>query len=107
MRHARTYPTELYLCTTLVRQDNDGEVFECDAIVYFDARMTARGCPPSWTDPGWAAEYEVAFRTADLDGLAQEAPGPLTEVEVATLRQWFEAHAAEAYECANDNYFRE
>lgn len=103
---ARTYPTELYLCTTIIRQDNEGAPVECDVIVYFEARMTARGCAPSWTDPGWAPEYECTFRSADLDGLPHDAPGSLTEIETTTLRAWFDTQGAEAWECANDNHDR-
>ena len=106
MRHSRTYPTELYLCTTIVRQDADGDPVECDAIVYFDAHMTARGGRATWTDPGWAPEYECTFRSADLDGEPSDAPGPLTAIEIETLRAWFDAQADAAWECANDNFDR-
>lgn len=103
----RAYPSDLCLCTTLERPDADGEPVETDVIVYFEARMTARGCRPSWTDPGWAPEYEVTFSSADVDGTPGDGQAPLTTIEIATLRAWFDAQSARAFECANDNYDRE
>ena len=106
MTRTRRYPTDLYLCTTIVRQDNDGEPVECDAIVYFEARMTARGGRATWTDPGWAPEYECTFSAADLDGIPHDAPGPLTTLETERLRAWFDTQDQAAWECANDNHDR-
>jgi hypothetical protein len=106
MPHARSYPTELYLCTTLIRQDNGGEPVECDAIVYFEARMTSPGYRATWTDPAAGPEYECTFSSADLDGIPSDAPGPLTATETQTLRTWFDAQEHAAWECANDNYDR-
>jgi len=109
----RAYPIDLYLCTTLVRQDNDGDPVEVDAIVYFEARMTSRGCraqtygDPSGCYPAEPAEFEITFASADLDGIPHGAPGPITAIETETLRTWFDAHENEAWECANDNYDRE
>lgn len=101
----RAYPTELYLCTTLVREV-EGEPVEVDAIVYFDARMTSRGSRGNYYHPPEAPEYECTFRAADLDGVPADAPHPLTAIEVETLRTWFEAQDRAAYECANDNFDR-
>lgn len=109
----RTYPTELYLTTTIVRQDNDGDPVECDAIVYFDAVMTSPYRPeqgPSYASGGQPAEgpeYDLTFSEAALDGEPSDAPGPLTVIETAQLRTWFDAHEREAFECANDNFDRE
>jgi hypothetical protein len=115
MTRTRTYPTEFYLCTTIVRQDNDNQPVECDAIVYFDAVMTSPYRPeqgPSYASGGQPAEgpeYDLTFSSADLDGEPSDAPGPLTAIETAQLQTWFDERKqqAAAFECANDNFDRE
>lgn len=103
----RAYPSELYLCTTLVRDTVEHGRIEVDAIVYFDARMTGPGYRGNYYHPPESPEYECTFSTADLDGANDDAPGPLTAIEVQTLRTWFEKQDRAAYECANDNFDRE
>ena len=107
MTRTRAYPTELYLTTTLVRQDNDGDSVEVDAIVYFEARMTDPGYRGSYYQPPEAPEYEVTFNSADLDGIPHDAPGPITVLETETLRTWFDTQEQAAWECANDNFDQE
>lgn len=107
MARNRAYPTELYLTTTLLRQDNAGEPVEVDAIVYFEARMTDPGYRGSYYQPPEAPEYAITFNSADLDGIPHDAPGPITTLETETLRAWFARHRSEATECANDNYMGE
>jgi hypothetical protein len=114
MPRTRAYPTELYLCTTIVRQDNDGDPVEADVIVYFDARMTSPGCKaqtygdPSNCWPAEAPEFELTFSEVEFDGgPPDDAPASLTAIETAQLREWFAQQHRAAFECANDNYFRE
>jgi hypothetical protein len=104
MTRDRAYPRDLYLCTTLVRQDNAGDPVEIDAIVYFEARMTSPGYRATYMQPGEGPEYECTFNSADLDGIPHDAPGPLTVLETATLRTWFDTQGRAATECANDNF---
>ena len=106
----RTYPTDLYLCTTIQRAANDGETVECDAIVYYEARMTSPGCKartygdPANCWPAEAPEFDITFDRVDFDGKPIDAPGPMTEIEAATLRKWFDDNEKAAIEFANDNY---
>ena len=101
----------LSLGTTITRTDSEGDAVECDAVITFTVESYTPGCPavryqPNG-DPGWpaeGAEYEFAFDGAELESEPDEAPGPLTDAELLTLRAWFQNHHAEACEAANDNY---
>jgi hypothetical protein len=94
---------DLWLNTTLIRQDNDGQPVECDVAINYAATMTHPGYPATWTDPAEAPEFEIEFIGAELDGDPCDAPGPLTVIEIAAMRKWFEENEARAWECANDN----
>lgn len=100
---------DLFICTTVARTV-DGEPTDYEAIVFFSARQTSRGCLACYYqangDPGWPAEpaeFEFAFERAELDPSHRTAP-PLTDAELATLRAWFVTRDDQAQECANDNY---
>lgn len=103
----RAYPTDLYLCTTLERTDADGEPVETDVIVYFEARMTSPGWRGTYWEPPSSPDYETTFAGADVDGTPGDGQPPLTEIEIATLRAWFDQQSDAAWECANDNFDRE
>ena len=94
---------DLSIGATLIRQDNEGQPVECDVSVKFAATMTSRGWRGSYWEPPEAAEFEIEFLGAELDGEPSDAPGPLTAIEVATLRKWFDENEARAWEAANDN----
>jgi hypothetical protein len=94
---------DLWLNTTLIRQDNDGLPVECDVAINYAATMTSRGWAGSWMEPPEAPEFEIEFLSAELDGVPDDAPGPLTTIEVETLRKWFDENEARAWERANDN----
>lgn len=94
---------DLRLNTTLIRQDNDGAPVECDVAIRYAATMTHRGYPATWTEPAEGPEFEVEFLSAELDGIPDDAPGPLTVIEIETLRKWFDENEGRAWECANDN----
>jgi hypothetical protein len=90
--------TDLFLCTRLCR---DG--YDYDVVVYFSCISYRPGCAaqvygdPSVCYPAEPAEAEFEFVRAEFDGgEPDDAPGPITEAETATLRVWFEAHEAEA-----------
>lgn len=81
--------TQLTVGTTLVRQSEHGPI-DCDVVVTYEGRIVTPEQPPSWEDPGCAAEIDAEFISAEFDGGApDEAPGPLTAGEVATLRARF------------------
>jgi hypothetical protein len=91
-----------YLCTTIVRPDESGDSVEHDIKVWFSADCTVAASRACWDDPGYPAEYDVTFESAEFHG--RFAPeGHLTETELATLRTWFLAKENEAWEAANDN----
>lgn len=95
---------DLRIGTTLIRQDNDGDPVACDVTVNFAATMTSRGYPAAWMEPAEAPEFEIEFLSAAFDGAEpSDAPGPLTAIEVETLRKWFDENEKAAWECANDN----
>lgn len=85
------------LCTTIVR---DG--LEQDVTVQFTAECTLAASRACWDDPGYPAEYETRFESAELDQ-PEIAGGPLTDAELATLRTWFVANWDKAADAANDN----
>lgn len=100
-------PSDLFLCTRLIRTDVDGDRVECDVVIYFEVESYSPGCPASlWgpaPHPGDDPEYEFSFLSAEFDGgEPDDAPGPLTEPEIATLRAWFEANHDKACEVAAD-----
>jgi hypothetical protein len=95
---------DLWLSATLIRQDADGDPVECDVVVNYAATMTSPGYPQTWMEPGEGPEFEIEFLSAELDGIPHDAPGPLTAIETATLRKWFEDHEGDAIERANDNF---
>lgn len=103
----RTAANDLCLGTTLTRVDPDGDPVPCDVVVYFDVASYTPGARATWTDPGWGPEYEFSFRSAEFDGEPDDAPGPLTAIEIATLQAWFDANHSGATECANDNHHPE
>ncbi len=103
--------TTLRLGTTITRTDADGDAVECEAVISFTVESYSPGCPAvmyqASGDPGWPAEavdYEFRFDGAELECEPDEAPGPLTDAELLTLRSWFASHHAEACEAANDNF---
>jgi hypothetical protein len=90
-----------FLCTTIVR---DG--LEQDVTVHFSAECLSPGYAATWDDPGYPAEYETKFESAELDQ-PEIAGGTLTDAELATLRTWFVTNwdkAADAAAAANDNF---
>ena len=95
---------DLWLGTTLIRQDAAGEPVECDVAINYAATMTSPGYPATWMEPAEGPEFEIEFLSAELDGIPEDAPGPLTAIETATLRKWFEEHESDAIERANDNF---
>ena len=86
------YPTndDLWLSATLIRQDDEGEPVECDVAINYAATMTSPGYPATWMEPAEGPEFEIEFLSAELDGIPDDAPGPLTAIEIETLRKWFE-----------------
>jgi hypothetical protein len=100
-RHATN--DDLRINTTLVRQTAEYGPVECDVTIHYAATMTHRGYPATWTEPAEGPEFEIEFLGAEFDGAPDDAPGPLTTIEIETLRQWFEEHEMRAIECANDN----
>jgi hypothetical protein len=94
---------DLSIGTTLIRQTEEYGPVECDITVRFAATMTSRGWRGSYWEPPEAAEFEVEFIGAEFDGVPSDAPGPLTVIEIATLKRWFDENEAKAWECANDN----
>jgi hypothetical protein len=100
---SRTYADGLYLCTTLTRQTPEYGPVTCDVVVYFQVDGYVPGRRETRSDPGWGAEYGLAFIGADFDGEPSDAPGPLTAIETATLREWFDKNHARAADHANDN----
>lgn len=92
-----TLNDELFLCTRIVRDE-----VEYDVTVDFAATMIHPGYPATRDEAGEAAEFLVEFLAARFDD-PSDAPGPLTEIEHATLRKWFDEHEGQAWECANDN----
>lgn len=88
------------LCTTIVR---DG--LEQDVTVHFSAECTLAASRACRDDPGYPAEYETRFESAELD--CAEPGDKLTDAELATLRTWFQSNwdkAADAADAANDNF---
>ena len=82
--------------TTLARP-LDGEPEQFDVMITYDARCTSRGCAATYWQPAEADEWDVTFVSAEFDGgEPEDAPGPITEAELAELRQWFAAHEDEA-----------
>lgn len=97
---------DLFLGTTLTRQTAEHGPVECDVIVFFEVDSFTPGYPQTWMQPAEGPEYELAFTGAAFDppGEPDDAPGPITTIEVAQLREWFETNHARAAEVANDNF---
>ena len=96
--------SHLFICTRMIRVDVDGDQVECDMIVYFEVDSFTPGCPATWEQPAEAPEYELSFLSAEFDGgEPDDAPGPLTEAEVAVLKVWFEANYDRACEFADES----
>ena len=104
--------TDLFLCTTLRRNDLDGDPADIDVILYFQCTSYSAGTRRThpgghWNGDGWDPpddpEFEAEFLRAEFDGPEpSDAPGPLTEAETAGLRDWFEAHQDEALQAYLD-----
>jgi len=107
--------TDLFLCTTLRRGG-----YAYDVVIYFTCHNYHPGCPARiYGDPGdcYPAEPDEAefeFVRAEFDGTPPEetdwgggisiAPGEFTKAEIATLRDWFDAHEAEALQAYVDQH---
>lgn len=94
---------DLWLGTTIVRQTDEYGPVECDVAINYAATMTSPGYPATRMEPAEGPEFEIEFLGAEIE-VNDDAPGPLTVIEMATLRKWFEANEARALECANDNW---
>lgn len=108
--------SDLFLGTTIQRTDCDGERFDVDMVIYFKVVSYSAGRParlygePGDCYPEDPAEYEFEVDRIEFDNPVgvgnvppDDAPGPLTDEEDATLRQWFDAHYDLAFERAVEN----
>lgn len=98
-------PSDLFLCTLLTRVDADGDAGQYDVVIYFEVESYSPGRPASlWGPAPYPEEYpewEFSFLCAEFDGgEPDDAPRPLTETEIATLKTWFEANHDRACEVA-------
>jgi len=96
-----------FMCTTVKRPDPDVGALDYEVVLTFTSHCTARGCDPGDCYPAEGNEWEheligIAF---DAPGCAppDDAPWPLTVMEIAELSAWFDAHQCEADEIADDN----
>ena len=99
-QHARRDPC---VCTTLTRQTEEYGPVEIDMIIWFEITSYSPGYAATWDYPAEGPEYEFAVTDIEFDGCAEpdDAPGPLTEAERATLSAWFEANYDAACDAAD------
>lgn len=88
----------LTLCTTILR---DGLAH--DVTIEFSAECTLPASRACWDDPGYAAEYQITFESAELVSPEPDDHG-LTPAEMDTLRTWLVVNDEQAHEAANDNH---
>jgi len=79
------------LFTTLLRP---GDTEELDVAITFTTTVHGRYIPATYWEPAEYPELEHEFVSAEPDGWE----GPLTDAEVAQMREWFEAHTSDADE---------
>jgi hypothetical protein len=91
----------MHIWTTIERTDEDGDPVEHEVKVEFTAYCTCPASKACWDDPGWDAEYECSFESAEFD--REPEGGKLTDAELATLRTWFVHNHDKASDAANDN----
>jgi hypothetical protein len=98
---------QYFTCTTITRQTKECGPVACDVVVYFDVGSFSKGRPADlWgaaPHPEEPSEMEFVFVSAEFDGgEVDDAPGPLTEAEIAGLKTWLEDGAGneKAYEAA-------
>ena len=100
-----------HLCVNMAldRPSTDGEPETFDIVIYFDVVSFSPGCPARirWDEndhPAEPPEYEFAFVRAELDlserDRATNLYAPLSEAELETVRDWFDAHHDEAVDAA-------
>lgn len=94
---------DLSIGTRLIRETEEYGPVACDVTVRFSATMTSKGWRGSYYEPPEAAEFEIEFLGAEFDGPHDDAPGPLTALEIKSLREEFEANEGRAWTVANDN----
>lgn len=81
----------LSLSALLTRTGADGLPGDYDCLIYFIAVCTSPGRPGRYPAEDPEYDFEVTGIEFD-DGEPLDAPGPLTEAEMATLTAWFVAH---------------
>jgi hypothetical protein len=80
---AREKPAEEREMSTLFHQDFE---LDDDTPISVAYRVTDKGCPPSWDDPGWSMEIEIVKATT-----------PVGDVELT----FAESDRMEAWLCEN------
>ena len=78
-----------FVCTRIVRLDEDGAPEEYDVVVYFAITSFRAGSPASWGDPGSGDEVEVDFVRAEHDP-QDPSVAPLTEAEIEGLKEYLQ-----------------
>ena len=93
---------------TTIERNVDGEEIELDVYIEYDAVIANPGYAQTYDDPGEASEWEFDITDITLD-LPKSMDvslvgGPLTPEEKSHITKWFEDHASEAAEIADDKY---
>lgn len=78
--------------TALPRPGDDGAPEDRDVCITFATTVHGRYIPATYWEPAEYPELEHTFLTAQFDGW----PGPLTDDEMAQMRDWFHRHQSEA-----------
>ena len=91
------------LFTSIERTDENGDPDEVEVVITFTVTRFNRGYASSLTDPGWSDEYEFHLEDAELHRQPASA-APLTDTEMAQIKNWFAAHHDDASEVAADQY---
>ena len=105
MRHPLAFPTDLRLCTTLERDDEDGDAVLYDMLIYYHVVGYHPGCSATEMQPADPPVFEFAFARAEFAAEHDDAPGPLTAAENSRLAAWFAAHHADAVENAIEHSY--
>lgn len=96
------------ISTSITRDSAEYGPVELDVTVHFVVSHVTPGSPAVHTrrngDPGWPAdpaEYEFAIAAIELHR-CDDAPGPLTDAERASITAWFDAAYEAACEAVGD-----
>ena len=93
----------MFICTTLLRIDEDENTEELDVVIEFHTTHFAKGYPATRVDPAAPNEYEFTIDSIEFDYYGLDMPSPLTSAEREQLEKWFYDNHEKAVEIAEDH----